>query len=221
VYLGSADPKNPGFPLKFWLDQARRTPREWLSAKDVLCLKGTPEGCSCLPGRCMGFSKNLEGEEWFQHMPYQLNKFDVSPTEWSEWMCKLQVAQANHNKCDGVRFINFLCCWPFIPPCPWWFCCMFCLPLSHVDPFQRAMKSWLDEVNTVLRLRGSFCKILTFAETNVDGDYWKDGSMSMIMFALNEEGVKRLEQESVLEQGNSGDPNWGCWGTTAHSGRVV
>jgi len=221
VYLGSADPNNPGFPLRFWLDQGRRSPTEWLTAKDVICLKGTAEGCSCLPGRCMGFSKSLESHQWFDEMPQKLEKLDISPTEWSEWMYELQQAQNKHNMCDGVRFINFICCLPLVPPFPWWFMCMLCLPLSRVDPFQRAMKNWLEEVNIVLHPRGGFCKILTFAETNADGGYWKDGSMSMIVFALSQNEVKRLEQEPVLQQGNSGDPNWGCWGTTAHAGRAV
>lgn len=221
VYLGSADPNNPGFPLKFWLDHERSKPSEWLASKDVLCLKGTAEGCSCLPGRCKGFSNNLESQDWFHVMPYDLLQFNITKAEWSEWMRSLRAVQDSHNLCDGVRFINFCCCIPFVPPCPWWFFCMLVLPLSRMDPFQRSMKKWLLKVNIALYSRGSFCKILTFAETNASGDYWKDGSMSMLIFALNENGVKRLEQEPVLQQGNSGDPNWGCWGTTAHEGRVV
>ena len=95
------------------------------------------------------------------------------------------------------------------------------MPVSAVDPFQSAMKRWLEDVNKTLRPRGGLCKVLTFAETTTGGGYWKDGSLSIIVFAHSEEEVKRLEREPVLQQGNSGDPNWGCWGTTAHAGRVV
>jgi hypothetical protein len=30
-----------------------------------------------------------------------------------------------------------------------------------------------------------------------------------------------LEYEAVLQNGHSGDPNWGCWCLICHEGRVV
>ena len=91
---------------------------------------------------------------------------------------------------------------------------MWALPISHVDPFQTGMKAWLKRVNDILRPQKGLCKALTFAETTTGGGYWKDGSLSIIVIAYSEEEVERLERTPVLQQGNSGDPNWGCWGLT-------
>ena len=134
---------------------------------------------------------------------------------------KLKEIQAQHDVCNGVRLLNFFTLWPFIVPNLAWFFCMWVLPVSRLDPFQTGMKAWLKLVNDTLAPQKGLCKALTFAETTTGGAHWKDGSLSIIVIAYSEEEVERLERTPVLQQGNSVDPNWGCWGLTAHAGRVV
>ena len=214
VYFHSPDLKLRGFQLQFWKDPNRRTAVDWINANGVIVLQGKPEGCSCLPGRCGGFNQNLSSQGWFNNMPKELEKFDMGESQWNQWMQELNEVQAQHEVCNGFRFLNFLACFPLLIPNILWFVCMWVLPISHADPFQTGMKAWLKRVNNILRPQKGLCKALTFAETTTGGGYWKDGSLSIIVIAYREEEVERLERTPVLQQGNSGDPNWGCWGLT-------
>lgn len=221
VYFSSPDPNLQGFQLQFWKEPNRRTAIDWINAKGVVVLQGKPEGCSCLPGRCGGFNQNLSHQMWFNNVPKELEKFDVGESQWNQWMQELKEVQTKHEVCNLFRLLNCLTISPFIVPNIAWFLCMWALPVSHVDPFQTGMKAWLKRVNDTLRPQKGLCKALTFAETTTGGAHWKDGSLSIIVIAYSEEEVERLERTPVLQQGNSGDPNWSCWGLTAHAGRVV
>ena len=66
-----------------------------------------------------------------------------------------------------------------------------------------------------------YCKALCMAQTGQDGEHWEDGSLAVLAFAFDPQEVALLKETPVLLQGNSGDPNWGCWCCPAHEHRAV
>ena len=134
-------------------------------------------------------------------------------------MKKLANVQIQNEVCNLIRVIHCLLMQPF--------CCgpgMFCncFPWSSCDPFQTEMKKWLKDINdNLLNNKGMYAKAICFAETGQGYGYWKDGSMAIIAIATTEETVSLLKSENTLQQGNSGDPNWGCWCCPAHKTRYL
>ena len=135
---------------------------------------------------------------------------------------------------------------PYIWHWLWWVTCC-CLPLSKLDPYQIALKQYLDDFNQVLEpyvkhtnqlpavsgayemvvalLRccrhGIFVKAFCFKQTGSEGDHHNDASLAVLVFSLTPEEKQVLEMEPVLQQGRSQDPNWGCWCLPCHAGRAV
>ena len=108
-----------------------------------------------------------------------------------------------------------LCCGPGA-----W--CNALFPWSDIDPFQIALHEWLAAFNReVLHERGMFIKGFSFAQTNEQGGQWNDGSWAVLAIGLTPRKIIWLKSQPVLQQGHSGDPNWGCWCCLAHNSRAI
>jgi len=181
-----------------------------------LVLEGQPEDCCCLPGRCWGFDSRMEQKIWFTELPQELEEKGLTQARWDEWMKKLKDVQRKSSSHDWIRLLTL--CGLIFAPMLLLLSCQ--LKTSKCDPFQIAMKNWLDEFNKVLKPKGVYAKAFTFAEMGSGGGRG-DGALSILCFALDSAEIDRLEKEPALQQGNSGDPNWGCWCLPAHEGRVL
>ena len=189
--------------------------------QDIFILEGKPEGWSCLFGRCGGFSSSLEHQSWFEVVPIKLAERGVSQEEWHDWMRSLKGVQERARDCDPCRALHCLLCYPWIIPNPVWIAANLFCPWSQWDPFQRNLHKWLREVNDSLESRGMYVKGMSFGKATTHGDKWDDGSLPVLMFALTGEQSSRLKREAILQEGNSGDPNWACWCCLSHRGRAI
>ena len=61
----------------------------------------------------------------------------------------------------------------------------------------------------------------SFKQTQSEGNFHNDVAMSALVIALSPEEIQVLTMESVLQDGHSNDPNWGCWCCICHQDRVV
>jgi hypothetical protein len=161
------------------------------------------------------------------------------------WWLKLKMAWAsNCYSCCG-------CCWRCCCCCECGTCCCFpcstccCpgaggflglwwhmgwlllfpfIPWARCDPYQHAMRWWLEDFNKALAPHGVNAKIFSFAMTNADGGRHPDdnSSLSTLVFGLSEDERKIMEMEPVVQSGHHHDPNCpACWNCFCHSGRVV
>lgn len=188
---------------------------------DLLALAGQPEGCSCLFGRCGGFSKSLEHQDWFHNLPEKLARKGINNEEWQQWMSALSQVQGHQGDCDFMRTIHCLLCYPWVLPNPIFCLCNCLVPWSKCDPFQVKLHEWMQEVNEVLEPKGMYVKGMCFAETGKGGDHWKDGTLALLVFALTEKQSSRLKCMDPLQQGLSGNPNWGFWCCLSHKDRAI
>ena len=59
------------------------------------------------------------------------------------------------------------------------------LKTSKCDPFQIAMKNWLDEFNKMLKSKGVYAKAFTFKQMGSGGRFGGEHTLSILCFALD------------------------------------
>lgn len=212
-------------------------------------MRGNATPCACFPGR-VGGVRLQEADEavpaglrelglteavWREHM----NKLTKINRSWKEVICaQLRCLPGSYvpafwllpHPCAGMCHCCSCCgmgccaCSICIMPIVWhwvWFTTCGCVPWTKTDPSQHAVRRWLNDLNLELRPRGAFAKMFTFKQTQSEGNFHNDVAMSALVIALSPEEIQVLTMESVLQDGHSNDPNWGCWCCICHQDRVV
>lgn len=160
--------------------------------------------------------QNLSTLDWFHELPVELQSRGIDAEMWSQWMAQLLSVQQNHSAHDCLRCFHCLTIL-FLPV----FCFLSCFRCSAADPFQTGMHEWLRSCNAVLEPKGMYVKAFCFKQMNEQGQYWNDGTLATINFALTNEEVERLKRKPVLQQGLSHDPFWACFCCPHHADRAV
>lgn len=120
------------------------------------------------------------------------------------------------HQCDLFRYHFCPLVFPFAPG----LLCML-VPWSAYDPYQNSMRTWLADFNKELEPHGLYVKAFCFKQMRNGGAHWNDGTLATLAFALTSEEARHLQQQPVLQEGNSDDPNWACFCCPAHAHRVV
>lgn len=198
----------------------------WKSSKNVrFVIHASHSECSCLPGRCSGITSNHTNRadivEAFRLCPKPLLERGVTQKMWKDRIDELfHIDDTKSQKFCIVRTVICLLGWwnwglGALP------CCF--LPWSRCDPFQLAIHDWLRRFNDeVLIERNMYVKAFSFGQMRRGGAKWEDGTLPVLVFALNPEEIKRLKRENVLQRRpHQDDPGWACLQCPCHYGRSI
>eukprot|EP00400_MALV-I_sp_L67-5_P000844 gene844-934_t len=195
----------------------------------VFNLRGSEENCACLFGRAGGFDKNIRYQNYVNNMPQELAKMGMPNALWTEQMRKLISVQGNASgffNCMrfslGLSIPGLMC---GCIGCPIIIAAYYMVPWAETDPFQKEMKTWLQEFNNKLAEQNTdifvkaFCDIVPAFNRRqmVNSNRLPTGpgdqtTLAYLVFAKG--GSQTAVRQAEILRGHQ----WNMWGCPAHLG---